>query len=349
MTAPTIAGPAVRFDLALSENPFAPLPSVLSALDDVMRQAHRYPEFLPDRLIEIIANHEALEQDQVVVGAGATGVALQIMHSVAGPGERIVYTAPTFDGYPIMAGIASLDAVPVPILPDGEQDLAAMAAAIDGRTRLVVVCRPHNPTGTLVEAAALQAFLRRIPERVIVILDEAYVEFVDRGLVLDAHRIIAEHPNVVFLRTFSKAYGLAGLRIGFGFASARLAHRIRRLQLPFGMGSAAVAAVAASYAAEHELRTRVAAIVSEREELWRTVRAAGIPAPRSHANFLYLPGAGLGDALARAGIHARTYPSGDARIAVGNPDAGRAVVDALRRTARGAGAARPGCGSTGRA
>ncbi|MEN0134138.1 MAG: aminotransferase class I/II-fold pyridoxal phosphate-dependent enzyme, partial [Rhodococcus sp. (in: high G+C Gram-positive bacteria)] len=313
MTAPTVAGPGVRFDLALSENPFAPLPSVLAALDGVMRQAHRYPEFLPDRLIEIIAKHEALERDQVVVGAGATGVALQIMRSVAVPGERIVYTAPTFDGYPIMAGIASLDAVPVPIRPDGGQDLAAMAAAIDGRTRLVVVCRPHNPTGTLADAAELADFLHRVPERVVVILDEAYVEFVDRALILDVHRVVAEHPNVVFLRTFSKAYGLAGLRIGFGFAAAALARRIRTLQLPFGMGSAAVPAVTASYAAEHELRTRVSAIVAEREKLWRTLRAAGMPVPRSHANFLYLPGAGVGDALARGGIHARTYPSGDVR------------------------------------
>jgi len=349
MTTQTIAGPGVRFDLALSENPFAPLPSVLAALDGVMRRAHRYPEFLPDRLIQVIADHEGLDADQVVVGAGATGVALQVMRSVAGPGERIVFTAPTFDGYPIMARIAALDAVPVPILPDGGQDLAAMAAAIDDRTRLVVVCRPHNPTGTLVDPAELADFLRHVPDRVVVVLDEAYVEFVDRRQVLDVHRIIAEHPNVVFLRTFSKAYGLAGLRIGFGFADAALARTIRTLQLPFGMGSAAVPAVTASYAAEHELRSRVAAIVAEREELWRTVRAAGIPVPRSHANFLYLPGGDVGDALARAGIHARTYPNGDARIAVGNPDAGRAVIDALRPTAPGTAAAPCGSASTGRA
>ncbi|PBC38746.1 aminotransferase [Rhodococcus sp. ACS1] len=349
MTAPTLAGPGVRFDLALSENPFAPLPSVLAALDGVMRQAHRYPEFLPDRLVGVIADHEGLDADQMVVGEGATGVALQIMRSVAGPGERIVFTAPTFDGYPILARIAALDAVPVPIRADGGQDLAAMAAAIDDRTRLVVVCRPHNPTGTVVGTAELADFLRRVPERVVVVLDEAYVEFVDHRLVLDAHRIVAEHPNVVFLRTFSKAYGLAGLRIGFGFANAALARRIRTLQLPFGMVSAAVPAVTASYAAEHELRTRVSAIVAEREELWRTLRAAGIPVPRSHANFLYVPGSGVGDALARAGIHARTYPNGDVRIAVGNPDAGRAVVAALRPTVLGSAAVPRATASSGRA
>lgn len=349
MTAPTLAGPGVRFDLALSENPFAPLPSVLDALDGATRQVHRYPEFLPDRLVGVVADHEGLDADQVVVGEGATGVALQIMRSVAGPGERIVFTTPTFDGYPILARIAALGAVPVPILADGGQDLVAMAAAIDDRTRLAVVCRPHNPTGTLVGAAELADFLRRVPERVVVVLDEAYVEFVDRRLVLDVHRILAEHPNVVFLRTFSKAYGLAGLRIGFGFANAALARRIRLLQLPFGMGGAAVPAVTASYAAEQELRTRVATIVAEREELWRTLSAAGIPVPRSHANFLYIPGAVVGDALARAGIHARTYPSGDARIAVGNPDAGRAVVAALRPTMRGSAAVLRATASSGRA
>ncbi|WP_072688369.1 aminotransferase class I/II-fold pyridoxal phosphate-dependent enzyme [Rhodococcus marinonascens] len=335
MASPTIVQPSAGFDLALSENPFAPLPSVASALVDVMHQVQRYPEFLPHRLIDVIANHEGLESDQVVVGAGATGVAMQIMQSVARPGERIVYTAPTFDGYPILAEMASLGAVPVPILQDGGQDLIAMANAIDDRTRLVVVCRPHNPTGTLVDAGELKTFLRRVPKRVVVVLDEAYLEFVDRGLVLDAHRIIAEHPNVVFLRTFSKAYGLAGLRIGFGFASAVLARKIRTLQIPFGMGSAAVAAVTASYAAEGELLDRVSAIVSERDALRRALRGWGVPVVRSHANFLYIPGESVGDALARAGIRARTYPGGAARIAVGDPAAGRAVLSALRPTVRG--------------
>ncbi|MEV4237796.1 MULTISPECIES: aminotransferase class I/II-fold pyridoxal phosphate-dependent enzyme [unclassified Nocardia] len=318
-----------RFDLSLSENPFPPLPSVLVAVNSVLAQANRYPEFLPRRLPRLIAGHVGVHSDQVVVGSGATGVVMQIIQALTKPGDGIVYGAPTFDGYPIMAEMADLEVVPVPLDAAGNQDLWAMTKAIDRRTGLVVVCRPHNPTGTAIPASALESFLCSVPRRVPVILDEAYAEFLGPADQVDTLALLNRHPNLLVLRTFSKAYGLAGLRIGYTFGRSELISRVRRLQLPFGVGSAAVAAVAASYAAEPELAARILRITTARETLRSALLRRHIAVPRSYANFLYLPGPGVATALRRAGIAAKAYPDGSARIAVGDPEADSAVLQAL--------------------
>jgi histidinol-phosphate aminotransferase len=317
------------FELALSENPFPPLPSVLEAIDEVMGRANRYPEFHPQQLPRLIARRLGVRPSQVVVGTGATGVAMQVVQSTLRPGQNMVFGSPTFDGYPIMADIAGVRAVPVPLDSQGRQDLSAMAAAIDGDTGLVVLVRPHNPTGTLIPADELDAFLAAVPPDVVVIVDEAYIEFVHEDDVLDSNRMIALYPNVLVLRTFSKAFGLAGLRIGYAFGAPELADRVRRVQLPFGMNAAAVAAVAASYAAEHEMCQRVRQITLEREALREAILRLGTNVPVSHANFLFLPGPRVAETLARADITVRAYPDGSARVAVGDPAAGQAVLRAL--------------------
>ncbi|MCP2276538.1 aminotransferase class I/II-fold pyridoxal phosphate-dependent enzyme [Nocardia amikacinitolerans] len=319
----------IRFDLSLSENPFPPLPSVLRAVNQALAQANRYPEFLPRQLPEIIARHVGVRGDQVVVGSGATGVAMQIIQAVTGDGAEIVTGTPTFDGYPIIAGMVGVNLVPVPLDASGDQDLPAMGRAIDKRTALVVVCRPHNPTGTVVSAGELKSFLGAVPNRVTVVLDEAYAEFLGPAERLDTLALLRRYSNLLVLRTFSKAYGLAGLRIGYAFGRSELVERVRRLQLPFGISTSAVAAVSASYAAEPELQTRIRLITAEREGLRNALLACGHPIPRSHANFLYLPGPGVATALRRAGIAAKFYPDGSARIAVGDRAAGRAVLAAV--------------------
>ena len=322
--------PAHRFELALSENPFPPLPTVLAALHEQMAQANHYPEFLPRRLPRIIADHVGVDPTQVVVGPGATGVAMQIMQTVLRGDASMVFATPTFDGYPIMAGILGVEAVTVPLDQAGRQDLGRFGEVVDDRTGLVVICRPHNPTGTLVSAADLDVFLFSMPPQVVVILDEAYVEFVADAV--DVHDLIRRYPNLLVLRTFSKAFGLAGLRIGYAFGAEDLVSRVRRRQLPFGMSCAAVAAVSASYAAENELRARVARITTERDSLRNQLLQLGLRVPRSYANFLYLNGPNSAAALQRGGIVAKPYPDGSARITVGDPTAGRAVLQALRAT-----------------
>ncbi|MFD3744739.1 aminotransferase class I/II-fold pyridoxal phosphate-dependent enzyme [Nocardia sp. NPDC058633] len=322
----TTATPTL-FDLGLSENPFPPLPSVLAAVNLALTQANRYPDFLPEELPRVIADHLGVSPDDVVVGAGATGVAMQVTRAL-GSGE-ILTSTPTFDGYPIMADMAGMTLVPVPLAPRGDQDLSAMRRAVNRRTALIVLCRPHNPTGTVLDAAAVGSFLAAIPQRVPVLLDEAYVEFLAPTDRLDIHTLLRRHPNLIVLRTFSKAYGLAGLRIGYCVGHGELIERIRRQQLPFGIPTTSVAAVRAAYAAGTELRDRVDHINRERELVRMSLRGCGIDVPRSSANFLYLPGPGVATALRRAGIKAKAYPDGSARIAVGDPAAGRAVHAAL--------------------
>ncbi|WP_245718211.1 aminotransferase class I/II-fold pyridoxal phosphate-dependent enzyme [Nocardia miyunensis] len=298
-------------------------------MNSVLAHANRYPEFLPDRLPRLIADRVGVDADQVVVGAGATGVILQIMQTLAGPARGMVFASPTFDGYPIMAAMAGLETFAVPLDSSGRQDLWEMSRAIDERTALVVVCRPHNPTGTVPAASELKAFLFGVPRHVPVILDEAYVEFLSVEEMLDPLELVARYPNLLIVRTFSKAYGLAGLRIGYAFGHRDLVRRVRRLQLPFGTPDTATAAVAASYAAATELSERVLRITVGREMLRTTLRRSGIRVPRSRANFLYLPGPGMVETLARAGIAAKGYPDGSARIAVGDAVADRAVERAL--------------------
>src|SRR5277367_6019875 len=211
--------------LSLNESPFPPLPAVRSALVRCIDAANRYPEFLPGQLRRLVADRVGLDEDQVVLGTGASGVAMQVLHAVTRPGDRIVFSAPTFDGYPIFAEMARLTQVTVPLDKYGYQDLAAMAeAAADAR--VVVLCRPHNPTGTLEPGWSVEWFLSQIPSDTIVLLDDAYIEFVASRYRIDGPDLVRRFPNVVVLRTFSKAYGLAGLRIGYGFAAPELTSRL---------------------------------------------------------------------------------------------------------------------------
>ncbi len=304
--------------LSLNENPFSPLPAVRSALISAIDSANRYPEFLPERLRRLIATRIGLAEEQVVLGPGATGVAMQLLHAVTEPGDRIAMATPTFDGYPIMAGMARLQPVMVPLDQHGCHQLDALAdTAADAK--VVVLCRPHNPTGTIESTFEVNRFLAAVPSDTIVVLDEAYIEFVAPGFRLDARMLIRKYPNVLVLRTFSKAYGLAGLRIGYGFGSADLTSRLWRMQLPFGMDSTSLVAVAASYDAERQLQRRIRVIAAERRYLRMRLRAMGVYVTEGHANFVYLPPAHRPwrEVFDPAGLRVRHYADGGVRITVG--------------------------------
>lgn len=316
--------------LSLNENPFSPLPAVRSALVSAIDSVNRYPEFLPERLRRLIADRIGVAEEQVVLGAGATGVTMQLLHATTDPGDRIVMAAPTFDGYPISARMARLKPVTVALDRHGHHDLAGLADAAQ-RARVVVLCRPHNPTGTLEPVAEVERFLRRVPRDTIVLLDEAYIEFVAPELRLDGLSLIERFPNVLVLRTFSKAYGLAGLRIGYGFGSAELTRKLWRMQLPFGMGITSLVAVAASYDAELQLQQRVRVIAAQRRYLQMRLRALGVYVPDGHANFVYLPAAGTPwqEVFASTGLRVRHYDDGAVRITVGDRSSTRAVLAAV--------------------
>lgn len=336
VAAEVIASLPVAIDphaLSLNESPFPALPAVRSALTHCLDGANRYPEFLPGQLPRMIADRIGVQDEQVVVGPGASGVAMQVLHAVTRPGDRIVMSTPTFDGYPIFAKMARLTPVTVPLDQHGYQDLAAMAeAAADAK--VVVLCRPHNPTGTLEAVFALEWFLKQIPSDTVVLLDEAYIEFVAARYRADGPELVRRFPNIVVLRTFSKAYGLAGLRIGYGFAAPELAAALSALQLPFGMSNMAVAAVAASYDAEAQLAHRIRRITSERNNLRLRLMAMGVYSMDSHANFVYLPLARRPwrEVFAESGLRVRCYDDGGARISVGESPSTLAVLSAVEKS-----------------
>ena len=316
--------------LSLNENPFPPLPSVRAAIVGTIEAVNRYPEFLPERLRRVIAGHIGVGNEQVLIGAGATGVVMQVLGAVATPGDRIVMAQPTFDGYPILAQMARLTSVTVPLDRHGHHDLDAMADAATQAT-VVVLCRPHNPSGTVESATDVERFLSRVPTGTIVLLDEAYIEFVAPHLRLDTRDLIERFPNVVVVRTFSKAYGLAGIRTGYGFCAPDLARSLWSMQMPFGTAITSLAAVAASYEAENHLQRRVRAIADERRYLRSRLGALGVVSSDSHANFVYLPHRGRpwSDAFAATDLRVRSYSDGGIRITVGARTSSQAVLRAI--------------------
>ncbi|RDH76597.1 aminotransferase class I/II-fold pyridoxal phosphate-dependent enzyme [Mycolicibacterium moriokaense] len=319
------------FALSLNENPFPPLPAVVSALTGAIDAANRYPEFLPERLRRLIANHIGVPEGQVIVGAGATGVTLQILHAVADPGDRVVMPDPTFEGHAIVSRMTRLTPVKVPLDEFGKHDLRSMVDA-SSDARVVVICRPHNPTGTIESALEIEEFLARVPSDTIVLLDEAYVEFVAREHWIDSSSLVERYPNLIVIRTFSKAYGLAGLRIGYAFGSRELADKLWAMQLPFGMGITSFVAVAASYDAESQLRQRIRRIRSERRSLCVRLRATGVYTTDAHANFVYLPPADTPwtDVFDKAGVRVKHYANGGVRITIGSRSSTSAVLRAVQ-------------------
>jgi histidinol-phosphate aminotransferase len=315
------------FALSLNENPFSPLPAVRTAIIESIGAANRYPEFLPEQLRRLIAGHVGVRAEQVIVGAGATGVVMQALHATTSPGDRMVMTTPTFDGYPIFAHMARLVSVTVPLDGRGHHDLDAMAdAAADAR--VVVLCRPHNPSGTIEGVGEVHRFLRRIPSDTVVLLDEAYIEFVSPEFRINASNLVRRFPNVVVVRTFSKAYGLAGMRTGYGFCAPDLARTLWGMQLPFGTGITSLAAVAASYAAEHQLQERIQLITAEREYMRTRLQHFGVASTDSHANFVYLSPTGRPwqEVFVGTDLQVRSYHDGGVRITVGSRAASQAVL-----------------------
>lgn len=332
------ATPSARLDL--NESAFPPLPAVAAVLRAGIPETNRYPDFLPDRTREQLADHLAVPSEQITVGAGATGVALAALGAaVRRAGRRGVTTPtmvtaiPTFDGYPILAEMAGLRVDPVALTPSGGVDLDGMLAAITSDTVVAVLCSPHNPTGAVITERRLRDFLDAVPDQVMIILDQAYVEFSDHPP--DLYRIIDTWPDVLVLRTFSKAYGLAALRVGYGIGGA-IAAEVRRFEVPFAVGPAAMAAVPVALAANNQLAQRVATTRTERARMAALLTAIGCPLLPSQGNFLFLPGPdglAIGRLLRGCGVATKQCGRAGTRITVGDPATTDRVVASLRITA----------------
>jgi histidinol-phosphate aminotransferase len=321
------------FKLSSNESPFAPLPSVVEAIAEAARSVNQYPDNGATALIQAIAERFGVPASHVAVGCGSVGVTQQLLEAVGEPGAEVIYAWRSFEAYPTLADLAAAESVRVP-LKDETHDLAAMAAAITPRTRLIFVCNPNNPTGTVVRAAELEAFLDLVPADCLVVVDEAYHEYVRDEDVPDGVTLYRDRPNVAVLRTFSKAYGLAGLRTGFMIAHEPVAAAARATMLPFSVNRIAQAAAIASLAAETELLERVELTVKERSRVREALIADGWTVPPTEANFVWLR---LGEhtapfaaACEAEGIAVRPFGSEGARISIGDA----AGNDALLAVAR---------------
>ncbi len=336
--------PAGAYKLSSNENPYPPLPSVVEAIARAGGAANRYPDFASARLVAALADRFAVPQAHLAVGTGSVGLAQQVVQSTAGPGDEVVFAWRSFEAYPIITVVDGATAVPVPLDADERHDLPAMLAAVTPRTRLVIVCNPNNPTGTSVRRAELEEFLDAVPADVLVVLDEAYREFVRDPQVPDGLELYRERPNLCVLRTFSKAYGLAGLRVGFAVAHEPVAAALRKTAVPFGVSAVAEEAALASLAAEDELLERVAALVEERTRVVAVLRGQGWTVPPTEANFVWLR---LGDrtaafarACAEAGVVVRPFDGEGVRVTIGE----RAACDRFLGVAGGPGTFDPGSG-----
>ncbi len=335
-------GPAARtYKVSSNENPYPPLPGVLEA---IMREAagiNRYPDLTAGRLVAAIAARFDVPAGHVATGTGSVGVLQSVIQATAAAGDEVVYAWRSFEAYPIVVQIAGATSVTVPLTTDERHDLDAMAGAITDRTRLVLVCSPNNPTGTAVGRAELARLLDRVPADVLVVIDEAYREFVRDPDVPDAIEVYRDRPNVAVLRTFSKAYGLAGLRVGFAIAHEPVAAALRKTAVPFGVSGIAQVAAMASLEAEKELLERVDGLVAERTRVVDALRGQGWTVPSTEANFVWLR---LGEdtlAFAReceaAGVMVRPFAGDGVRITVAEREANDIVLAVGSRWRAGAG------------
>lgn len=325
------AGPEA-FKLSSNENPFEPLPSVAAALQHTT-PVNRYPDATATRLRRRLGARYAVEPDQVHVAAGSVSILHQLVLATASVGDEVVYAWRSFEAYPSLPLVAGATGVPVPLASGARHDLDAMARAVTDRTRAIIVCTPNNPTGPVVTSDEFAHFVAQVPADVLIILDEAYAEFVTAPDAVDglAERVFERHPNVVVLRTFSKAYGLAGLRIGYAIGNEKVLDAARTTGIPLSVTSAAENAAIASLDAESELLERVATIVERRTRLIEALRAAGWEVPDAQGNFVWLPTGARTDEVAAAFVAAdlivRPFSGDGIRISVGEEESIDRVVE----------------------
>jgi histidinol-phosphate aminotransferase len=310
--------------LASNEVPGGPLPSVAKAIVEAASGVNRYPDTgaqgLTDRLTEALG----FPASQIAIGCGSVSLCQQMVQAVCAPGEEVIYGWRSFEAYPIVVQVANAQSVPVPLTVKHAYDLDAMLAAITPKTRMLFVCNPNNPTGTAARREELERFLDAVPANVLVVLDEAYREFVTDTDVPDGLEYVRSRQNVAVLRTFSKAYGLAGLRVGYAVAPEHITAALKKVYVAFSVNMVAQAAAIASLDAHGELMERVAEIVGERDRVRAALLEAGYDVPESQANFVWLP---LGEQAAAFSAHAldnklivRAFAGSGVRVTISTPE-----------------------------
>jgi histidinol-phosphate aminotransferase len=326
--------PARLVKLTANESPEGPFPGVIEEAAEAVSRANRYPDNQAWELGGSLAADLGVDRSNLQFANGSTAHITDFAAAVGGAGTSIVYAWPSFIMYRFAAAWAGSQAVEVPVDADFGIDLAALADAIDDRTRLVFLCNPNNPTGTLLGSDAVEGFIDSVPESVLVVVDEAYAEFVEEPDHRTVTELAVQRRNVVSLRTFSKIYSLAGLRIGYAVGHPDTLIELRKAQQPLTVNRVAQAAALASLGQPDELTRRVAANSSGRHHIVGSIAERGLPQSESHTNFVFfkMPGddsKAYGDAFTRQGVLVRPMAAGWMRVTVGSEPENRRFVEAL--------------------
>ena len=328
--------PTDSFKLSSNENPFDPLPEVLEAI--AKSAINRYPDAAASALSDRLAERFGVNRAEVHVGSGSVSILAQLIQAAAGPGDEVLYSWRSFEAYPGLTTVAGATSVMVPNTADHRHDLVAMAAAVTEQTRVVIVCTPNNPTGTIVTADEFHAFMAAVPQDLLVLLDEAYVEFVTDPAAIDGRDVLGRYPNLVVLRTFSKAFGLAGLRVGYAVGPERILDAARATAIPLSVTEPAQRAAIAALDHEEKVMDRVAVLTERRDEIVDTVRAQGWAVPLSQANFFWLPTgadtAAANDILLAHGIVARALLPDGIRVSIGEAESAEGIFAATAEIAQ---------------
>lgn len=316
-------GMPAAIKLASNEVPYGPLPGVADAVAAAVAEVHRYPDMGVVALREELGARYGVDPARIATGCGSVALCEHLIKAAAVPGDEVLYSWRSFEAYPIITAGTGATSVRVPNTADHRHDVDAMAAAVTDRTRLVLVCSPNNPTGTAVRRTELERLLDRLPDTVLVVIDEAYREFVTDPEVPDALEVAGDRPNVAVLRTLSKAWGLAGLRVGWLAAPEPVAEAVRKVVTPFSTSAVAQAAALAALRQGAEMRHRVARVVAERSRVVRAMQGLVPGVPDSQANFVWLPlgagAAGFGAGCEKRGVIVRPFPGDGVRVTIGTP------------------------------
>jgi histidinol-phosphate aminotransferase len=316
-----VYGPDRLRPLSANESPHSPLPGIVAAVAAASLGVHRYPDPGCADLTRALARRHAVGQDQVLVGGGSIALLQALLEAVGEPDAEVVYAWRSFELYPTLADLAGVRSVRVPLTGEAH-DLGEMAARITDATRLVLICNPNNPTGTVVGGDELHAFLKRVPPACLVALDEAYFEYVHESAALSGLEFCGAYPNLVVLRTFSKAYGLAGLRVGYLVGAADVVTQLRKACLAYSVSGVAQQAAFAALGLEEELLRRVDATVAERGRVRGILLAEGWDVPDAQGNFLWLRlgenAVAFGRWCANAGIAVRVFDGEGVRVSIGS-------------------------------
>jgi histidinol-phosphate aminotransferase len=336
---PPVPAPGLTpYKLASNENPYAPVPEALEAMvaAATAETVQRYPETTYLRLRELISSTYDVPVDDVTVGAGSLGILTGLVQTFAGTNDdgsqdEVIIPWRSFEAYPIVIRSAGAKDVQVPLLSNGEHDLEGMLAAITERTRMIMVCSPNNPTGTVVDTDTLRAFIERVPTDVLVAIDGAYLEFVRRDDIENYLELYRDYPNVAVLRTFSKAHGLANMRVGYSVAAPHISQHLKVVLPAFATSTVGVEAAHASLTQLDTVLANTNQVVTERARVWQALDELGYQPPVTEANFVWLPLGELAqpfaDACGEQALSVRAFHPEGVRVSIGEVEANDRLIE----------------------